>query len=162
MSWVQCTNVVFTTVAWPFLFKGCSWFEPKVDGWIGFSSTQDCSCWSLALVIGQRWVERCEHVYSVGTYSWKPLFCLELAQSCGGTETRRKWGFVCWWYSACSRGLLRNVAPKWRTVVLSFEYHGVKYHSLAAFWMLSIPFYGNRSGLFNSTRWSEVLTNCIS
>lgn len=38
--------------------------------------------------------------------------------------------------SACSRGPSTNVAPKWRTVIISFEYHGVKYHSFAAFQIL--------------------------
>lgn len=36
-----------------------------------------------------------KHVYSVGTYSLKTLFCLGPAQSCGGTETGRKWCSVC-------------------------------------------------------------------
>jgi len=94
-----------------------------------------------------------EHVYSVGTYSLK--LCSALGQLRAVGEQKPGVGDVlsagC---SAGSHGPLTNVAPKWRTVIISFEYHGRKYHLFAAFRILQIPFYGNILilGLFNSTR----------
>lgn len=128
VSWVKCTKIVFTTVAWPFLIVSRLFMIWSKSRWItGFCSTRDCSCLSLALilVIGQCLVEKYnnkkkrkyKHVYSVGTYSLETLFCLGPAQSCGGTENQSLSDDLSANYSAYSHGPLTNVAPKRRTVI---------------------------------------------